>query len=69
MSLDLQEWLALAIVIMVASVALWRRWTHKKASACNDCAIGSCGPDSGGPPLPIGVKTDPYRPRLIRPKD
>lgn len=69
MSPELQEWLALAIVIMVTGVALWRRWTRKKASACNDCAIGSCGPDKSGSPLPISGKTDPYRPRLIRPQD
>jgi len=69
MSPELQEWLALAIVMVVIGAALWRRWTRKKASGCNDCASSNCRPNNAGPPLPIGAKTDPYRPRLIRPED
>ena len=69
MSLDLQEWLALAAVVVVIGAALWQRRTHKQSRAFSGCSVASFRPPPGGNPLLPGGKTDPYRPRLTRPED
>jgi hypothetical protein len=69
MSGELQEWLALAIVTVVAGIALWRRLKRQRSSGCNDCSATSCHPHHRGTHLPTGIKTDPYRPQLTRPAD
>ena len=40
---DLQEWLALAIVIAIAGFALRRFLAKRKAKACDQCAASGCG--------------------------
>ncbi len=40
---DLQEWLALAIVIAIAAIALRRFLAKRKAKACGACAASGCG--------------------------
>jgi len=69
MSPELQEWLALAIVIGVAGAALWRHRTNKKSKGCSACAVAQCRPAGGGQRLAVGVNTDPYHPQLSRPED
>ncbi len=38
-----QEWIALAIVVLVAVLGLWRYLAKRRARACNDCAVSGCG--------------------------
>ena len=69
MNLELQEWLALAIVIAVTGYALWQRRTHNRSKGCNDCSLAQCRPSATGKPRMTGVNPDPYRPQLYRPLD
>ena len=51
--LDLQEILALAVVLVVVAVALWRRWRRrgKAAAACNNCPAPAAGEKAKEVPL------------------
>ena len=46
---DLQEWLALAIVIAIAGFASRRFLAKRKAKACGDCAASGCGIKNNSP--------------------